>query len=79
LTVRPWALLAVALLAAPLLGGCGNNPDAVPAHTAQEQKLIDEMKSLTPQQQIERIQKGPMPESAKAATIQKIKDANGIK
>jgi len=71
--------LACALLALPLVGGCGSSSDSVPAHTADEQKLVDQLKNETPQQQIERIQNGPMPEAAKAAMIQKIKDKNGIK
>lgn len=72
-------LFASAFLLAAFLMGCGSNPDAVPTHTADEQKLVDQLKSETPQQQIERIQKGPMPDSAKSAMIQKIKDENGIK
>ncbi|RYG23033.1 hypothetical protein EON82_15285 [bacterium] len=72
-------MLALAsALALPLLGGCGSG-DSVPTHTADEQKLVDQLKNETPEQQIERIQKGPMPESAKAAMIQKIKDEHGIK
>lgn len=62
----------------PLLGGCGN-ADQVPAHTADEQKAVDELASLTPQQQIDRIEKGPMPAAAKTAMIDKIKKENGLK
>jgi len=77
--MRPQVAFAIlAVVAAPLLG-CGNGADNVPSHTADEQKLVDEVKNETPEQQIERIQKAPMPESAKAAMIQKIKDKNGIK
>jgi hypothetical protein len=71
--------LVTLIVAVPFLGGCGNNADQVPAHTGDEQKLVDELKNETPEQQIERIKKGPMPEAAKAAMIQKIKDKNGIK
>lgn len=60
------------------LVGCGSG-NGVPAHTADEQKAVDELNSQTPEQQIERIQNGPMPESAKASMIKKIKDDNGIK
>lgn len=72
------ALGALLLLGTPLLGGCGSG-DSVPSHTADEQKLVDQLKNETPQQQIERIQNGPMPQSAKDAMIKKIKDENGIK
>lgn len=68
-------LIAVSL---PVLSGCGAG-NQVPAHTADEQKAVEELKNMTPEQQIERIQKGPMPESAKAAMIKKIKDENGLK
>lgn len=69
--------MAGALLALPLLGGCGS--DGPPPHTAAEQKAVDELKNQTPEQQIERIQNGPMPEAAKKAMIDKIKKENGIK
>ncbi len=70
--IRSLVLLAAATLVA---AGCGSS-DAVPAHSASEQKALNEYKSLTPQQQIDRIQKGPMPASAKEAMIKKIKDQN---
>ncbi|MDR3688145.1 MAG: hypothetical protein P4L46_02115 [Fimbriimonas sp.] len=73
--MRTMLLLAAATLAA---AGCGN-PNAVPSHSDVETKAINELKSMTPEQQIERIEKGPMPASAKAAQIQKIKDKAGIK
>ncbi|CAN5489300.1 hypothetical protein BH11ARM2_BH11ARM2_08260 [soil metagenome] len=76
MSLRP-AALAGALLAALLLGGCGSS--GVPDHTADEQKAVDELKNQTPQQQIDRIQNGPMPESAKKAMIDKIKKENGLK
>jgi hypothetical protein len=76
-------LLAASLLALPLalpfLGGCGSGDDKVPGHTADEQRLVDQMNNETPEQRIERIRKGPMPEAAKAAMIQKIKDEQGKK
>ena len=68
-------LLAAATLVA---AGCGSS-SGVLAHDAREQKALDDLKKETPEQQIERIQKGPMPASAKDAMIKKIKDANGIK
>jgi PBP1b-binding outer membrane lipoprotein LpoB len=61
-----------------IAAGCASK-DVVPAHSGSEQKALDELSHMTPQQEIERIQKGPMPESAKAARIQQIKDKNGIK
>ena len=76
--VTNWrAAFAGSIVAAFLLGGCGSGNN-VPAHTADEQKAVDELANQTPEQQIERIQNGPMPESAKAAMIKKIKDDNGI-
>ena len=76
--MRLRSALPLLLFAIPLLGGCGN-ADSVPAHSADEQKLVDQMKAETPQQQIERIEKGPMPQSAKESMIKKIKDDNGMK
>lgn len=77
--MKPRSLtLVAALFALPLLGGCGS-ADSVPGHTADEQKLVDQIKNETPQQQIDRIEKGPMPADAKAKMIQKIKSENGIK
>jgi hypothetical protein len=55
-----------------------DNPNAVPTHSAADDKAINALKSMTPQQQIDLIQKGPMPPSAKASMIKKIKDKNGI-
>lgn len=65
-------------IAALCLAGCGQGA-GVPTHTADEQKAVDDLKNETPEQQIERIQKGPMPESAKAAMIQRIKQEHGMK
>lgn len=75
---RPVFLLALTAIGTPLLGGCGSG-DGVPSYTAQESKLVNELKAETPEQQIERIQKGPMPESAKAAMIDQIKKEHGLK
>jgi hypothetical protein len=58
--------------------GCGN-PNQVPAHSAADEKAIQYLKSMTPQQQIDRIQSGPMPAAAKTAMIAKIKAQNGLK
>lgn len=68
-------LFAAALLFA---GGCGNG-DTVPKHSPEEEAALKEMQTLTPEQQIERIQNGGMPESAKQAMIQEIKTKNGLK
>lgn len=76
---RLFAMGAAFAACLPLLGGCGSDPNAVPAHTADEQKLVDQLAHETPQQQIDRVQKGPMPQAAKDAMIKKIKDANGLK
>lgn len=61
-----------------IAAGCGDS-SGIPPHSPEETKAINEIKNETPQQQIDRIQKGPMPESAKASMIQQIKDKNGIK
>lgn len=68
-------LLIGALL---FVGGCGDG-DTVPKHSAEEEKALQDMKTLTPEQQIERIQNGGMPDSAKQALIQEIKTKNGLK
>jgi len=68
------AIAAATLVAA----GCAS-PDKVAPHSADEQKAINQLNSLTPDQQIERIQKGPMPQAAKDSMIQKIKDKAGTK
>jgi hypothetical protein len=43
------------------------------AHSPSEQKAIDAYKNMTPQQQIDLVEKSPMPDAAKQATIAKIK------
>lgn len=77
-----WPRLLVAMLTlsttALFIGGC-SSPDSTPKHTAEEQKLVDELNNQTPEEQIERIEKGPMPQSAKDEMIKKIKQENGIK
>jgi hypothetical protein len=70
--------LLLPLVAALLLGGCGDK-DVVPGHSAEEEKALKEAASLTPEQQIERIRTGGMPESAKEAMIADIKKKNGLK
>lgn len=71
-SVTKWMIaLSVAAYAA---AGCGAGQDTVMAHSPSEQKAIDAYKNMTPQQQIDLVQKGPMPQAAKTATIQKIKD-----
>jgi len=66
-----------AMLAALLMGGCSGG-DSVPSHTAAEDKAMQDIKNLTPEQRIEQIKNAPMPEGAKAAMIDKIKKENGI-
>jgi len=71
---------AVLLLTAATLFAAGcDNPNKVLAHSADEQKAIDVLKNETPEQQIKRIEDGPMPQSAKGPMIQKIKDKYGLK
>lgn len=67
----------LAVFAALLLGGCGSS-DAVPGHSAAEEKAIADQKNMTPEQKIEQIKTSPMPEGAKAAMIERIKRENGI-
>ena len=71
-------LLLVAAALTFVGGGC-KGADSVPGHTAAEDAAIAAQKKLTPEQQIEQIQKSPQPEGAKAALIQRIKDQNGMK
>lgn len=49
---------------------------SIPKHSADEQKAIDAYKTMTPQQKIDLIEKGPNPPGAKAAMIKKIKEEN---
>jgi hypothetical protein len=67
------------LAVATLVSAACDNPNAVPAHSATEQKAINDYNKLTPQQQIDLIEKGPMPAAAKAAMVQRIKTKNGLK
>jgi hypothetical protein len=71
-------ILSAFLLSLCFLAGCGDDHGS-PPHTADEQKALDEYKTLTPQQQIERAEKSPMPQGAKDALIKSIKDKNNIK
>jgi len=66
--------MVVACLA---LAGCGSGKTY--KHTATEEAALEQMRNETPEQKIERIQKGPMPASQKDAMIKEIKEKNGIK
>lgn len=77
------AVTRVVMLAALALtlGGCGESggsPGKPPPHTAEEDAAIKAAKAATPQQQIEQIEKGPMPADQKAVMIKAIKDKNGL-
>lgn len=74
--MRVWPVAV--LLAALILGGCGDNHGQPPL-TADEQKAVKETQNLTPEQQIERAQNSPMPQSAKDELIKSIKEKNGLK
>jgi hypothetical protein len=74
--VKSLLLLAAATLVA---AGCGSSDNSVMAHSDSEAQAISKMNAMTPEQQIDMIQKGPMPASAKGPMIQKIKDKYGIK
>lgn len=65
----------LALVALVVTGGC-SNAETIPKHGVDDQKAIDAYKTMTPQQKIDLIEKGPLPRSAKDATIKKIKDEN---
>jgi hypothetical protein len=67
-------LLSVTAVA---VAGCGN-PNAIPQHSADDQKAIDQVNKMTPQQRIDMIQKGPMPPAAKDQMIKKIKADNNL-
>jgi len=69
---RSLILIAAAALVA---AGCGS-ADSVPKHGADDQKAIDAYNAMTPQQHIDLILKGPMPQAAKDASIKKIKEQN---
>lgn len=71
--IWPIAVLVVSFV----LVGCGDDHGA-PPHTAQEEKIVQETQNLTPQQQIDRAQNSPMPQSAKDALIKSIKEKNGM-
>ena len=68
----------IVLIAATFVAAGCDNPNGIPAHSAADEKAISDYKSMTPQQRIDLIQKGSMPEAAKEAQIKKIKQANGM-
>lgn len=61
-----------------VLAGCGNS-DGKPAYNAEEQKAVQQAKSMTPEQQLEAAQKSALPPDQKAALIQSIKEKNGLR
>ena len=72
--------IALLLLTAATMVAAGcSNPNTVPSHSASEDKAINDLKKMSPQDRIALIEKGPMPASAKEAEIKKIKDENGLK
>jgi hypothetical protein len=71
---KVWFALSVAAVAAT---GC-NGGDSIPKHGADDQKAIDQVNKMTPQQRIDMIQKGPMPQAAKDSMIKKIKAENNL-
>jgi hypothetical protein len=73
--VRLWPVVLLIVMA---LGGCSGK-NGQPPLTADEEKAVKEVQNLTPEQQIERAQNSPMPQSAKDALIKSIKDKNGLK
>jgi len=66
------------LVATIVATGC-NGGDAIPKHGADDQKAIDKVNAMTPQQRIDMIQKGPMPQAAKDHMIKQIKEENHLK
>ena len=76
-------LLALALVALPLIGGgiagCGSSASGPAAHTSDEQKAVDSVKNQTPEQQIAAAENSPMSRDQKDAVIKSIKAKNGGK
>ncbi len=71
------ALLGAGLALA--LVGCGSSTSTkAPPHTPEEDAAIKAAKALTPQQQIEQVEKGPLPPDQKATLINSIKAKNGL-
>lgn len=66
------------VLIAAVLSGCGGSKRTY-KHTDVEEQAMQEVKNLTPEQQIERAQKSPLPPEQKEALIKSIKEKNGIK
>lgn len=77
--IRPLAKTVFWIAAAALAAAGCSNPNQIPTLGPDDQKAIDAYNKMTPQQRIDSIEKGPMPQSAKQAMIQRIKDQNGIK
>lgn len=65
------------LVAAIVATGCSSG-DTIPKHGADDQKAIDKINSMSPQERIDMIEKGPMPPAAKAQMIKKIKEENHL-
>ena len=62
-----------------VLVGCGSGSNGAPRHTADEEKALESVKNLTPEQQIERAQASPLPPEQKEGLIKSIKEKHGIK
>lgn len=81
-------MIRVAAMAAPVLAavalalaGCGTSggsPGKPPPHTPEEEAAIKAANAMTPQQQIEQIEKGPAPTDQKESMIRAIKAKNGL-
>lgn len=69
--------VAIVLVAAAI-AGCGSSQRTY-THTADEEKAMQEVKNLTPEQQIERAQNAPISPEAKETLIRSIKEKNGLK
>ena len=69
--------LILLLVAAIAVTGCSSG-NTIPQHSADDQKAIDKVNAMTPQERIDMIQRGPMPQAAKDQLIKKIKQDNHL-
>jgi hypothetical protein len=75
---RPLSQALISLfVAGVVISGC-NSGNTIPQHSPDDQKAIDKINAMTPQERIDLIQKGPMPPAAKESMIKKIKEENHL-
>jgi uncharacterized protein YcfL len=69
--------LAILTLSVCALVGCGSS-NSTPPHNAEEEKAVQQARSMTPQQQLEAAEKSTLPVDQKNALIKSIKEKNGL-